>query len=36
MLGKVGPYWTTLVGAILIWVALDMLGVKVCSMQAAL
>ena len=32
MLGEVGPYWTILVGAILIWVALDMLGVQVCSM----
>ncbi|MBI5523249.1 MAG: cytochrome C biosynthesis protein [Desulfarculus sp.] len=26
MLGDVGPYWTILVGAVLIWVALDMLG----------
>lgn len=26
MLGDVGPYWTLLVGAVLIWVALDMLG----------
>jgi len=33
MLGEVGPYWTILVGAVLIWVALDMLGVKVCSMS---
>jgi cytochrome c-type biogenesis protein len=33
MLGEVGPYWTILVGAILIWVALDMLGVKACSMS---
>ena len=32
MLGEVGPYWTILVGLILLWVALDMLGVPVCSM----
>jgi len=33
MLGEVGPYWTILVGAILIWVALDMLGVSACSLS---
>jgi len=33
MLGEVGPYWTILVGAVLVWVALDMLGVKACSMS---
>ena len=32
MLGDVGPYWTLLIGIILIWVALDMLGVVKCSM----
>ena len=26
MLGDIGPYWTIVVGAILIWVAIDMLG----------
>ncbi|MEM5788147.1 MAG: cytochrome c biogenesis protein CcdA [Syntrophobacteraceae bacterium] len=36
MLGEVGPYWTILVGAILIWVALDMLGVAGCSMSGSL
>ncbi|MFO7965359.1 MAG: cytochrome c biogenesis protein CcdA [Desulfobacterales bacterium] len=36
MLGDVGPWWTILVGAILIWVALDMLGVKGCSMSSGL
>jgi cytochrome c-type biogenesis protein len=36
MLGEVGPYWTILVGAILIWVALDMLGVSSCSMSGSL
>ena len=33
MLGEVGPYWTILVGAILIWVSLSMLGVPGCSMS---
>lgn len=33
MLGEVSPYWTILVGVILLWVALDMLGVPVCSMS---
>ena len=36
MLGEVGPYWTILVGAILIWVALDMLGIAWCSMSSGL
>jgi cytochrome c-type biogenesis protein len=36
MLGEVGPYWTILVGAILIWVALDMFGVAGCSMSGGL
>lgn len=36
MLGDVGPWWTILVGAILIWVALDMLGVQSCSMSGSL
>jgi len=36
MLGEVGPYWTILVGAILIWVALDMMGVAGCSMSGSL
>lgn len=36
MLGEVGPYWTILVGVILIWVALDMLGVRACSMSGGL
>lgn len=35
MLGDVGPWWTIIVGAILIWVALDMLGVKACSMSGS-
>jgi len=33
MLGEIGPYWTILVGVILIWVSLDMLGVSACSMS---
>jgi cytochrome c-type biogenesis protein len=36
MLGEVGPYWTILVGVILIWVALDMMGVGACSMGGGL
>lgn len=36
MLGEIGPYWTILVGAILIWVALDMMGVSWCSMSGSL
>jgi len=36
MLGDVGPYWTILVGAILVWVALDMFGVAACSMSGNL
>ena len=31
MLGDVGSYWTILIGVILLWVALDMLGVAKCS-----
>ncbi len=33
MLGDVGNYWQILVGLVLIWVALGMLGVKACSMS---
>ena len=36
MLGDVGPYWTILVGAILLWVALDMLGVAKCSFSSGM
>jgi cytochrome c-type biogenesis protein len=36
MLGDVGPYWTILVGILLIWVALDMFGVTGCSMSGGL
>ncbi len=36
MLGEIGPYWTLLVGAILIWVSLDMMGVSGCSMSGGL
>ena len=32
MLGDVGPYWTIVVGLILLWVSMDMLGVATCSM----
>ncbi|MBI5843871.1 MAG: cytochrome C biosynthesis protein [Deltaproteobacteria bacterium] len=33
MMGDVSPYWTIPVGMLLMWVALDMLGVKACSMS---
>lgn len=36
MLGDVGPYWTILVGLVLVWVALDMIGVSYCSMSGNL
>ncbi len=36
MLGEVGPYWTILVGALLIWVALGMLDIPGCSMSGEL
>lgn len=36
MLGAVGPWWTVLVGGILIWVALDMLGVVRCGLGGGL
>ena len=36
MLGDVGDYWQVLIGAVLIWVALGMLGVEKCSMSGSL
>lgn len=36
MAGGVGPWWTIIVGVILMWVALDMLGGKACSMSSSL
>ncbi|MFH2091870.1 MAG: cytochrome c biogenesis protein CcdA [Pseudomonadota bacterium] len=36
MLGDVGSYWQILIGAILIWVALGMLGVEKCSLSGGL
>jgi cytochrome c-type biogenesis protein len=36
MLGDVGNYWQILVGVILIWVALGMMGVEACSMSGSL
>jgi len=32
MLGEIGPYWTIVIGVILIWVSLDMLGIQGFSM----
>ncbi len=36
MLGNVGNYWQVLIGAVLIWVALGMLGVEKCSVSGSL
>lgn len=36
MLGDVGNWWQVLVGIVLIWVALGMLGVQACSMSGSL
>ena len=36
MLGDVGNYWQILVGLILIWVALGMMGVEACSASGSL
>ena len=36
MLGEVGNYWQLLIGALLIWVSLGMLGVEKCSMSGSL
>jgi len=36
MLGDIGPYWTILVGAVLVWVALDMMGVARCSVSGGM
>ncbi len=36
MFGDVGIWWQVLVGAVLIWVALGMLGLQACSMSGSL
>jgi cytochrome c-type biogenesis protein len=36
LLGDVGPWWQVPVGAVLIWVALGMLGVQACSMSGSM
>ncbi|NMC49326.1 MAG: cytochrome C biosynthesis protein [Desulfovibrio sp.] len=36
MLGDVGSWWTILIGLVLVWVSLDMLGVARCSMSGSL
>jgi cytochrome c-type biogenesis protein len=36
MLGDVGNYWQVLVGAVLMWVALGMLGVESCTLSSSL
>ena len=32
MLGDIGPYWTIVLGAILLWLAVDMLGIAKCGL----
>jgi cytochrome c-type biogenesis protein len=34
MLGDVGAYWTLLIGVILVWVAIDMLGIAKCGLPS--
>ena len=36
MLGDLGNYWQILIGLVLVWVALGMLGVEKCSMSGSL
>jgi cytochrome c-type biogenesis protein len=36
MLGDIGPYWTILVGAVLLWVSLDMMGVAKWSVSGGM
>jgi cytochrome c-type biogenesis protein len=36
MLGDVGTWWQILVGIVLVWVALGMLGVQACTMSGSL
>ncbi|MBU1228775.1 MAG: sulfite exporter TauE/SafE family protein [Proteobacteria bacterium] len=36
MMGDVGPYWTVGLGVVLLWVALDMLGLVKCSLTGGL
>ncbi|MDK9708155.1 MAG: cytochrome C biosynthesis protein [Desulforhopalus sp.] len=36
MLGDIGPYWTIAIGLLLLYVALDMLGVARCSLSGGL
>lgn len=36
MLGDIGPYWTILVGAVLVWVAMDMLGIAKCTLPGGM
>jgi cytochrome c-type biogenesis protein len=36
MLGDVGSYWQVMMGALLIWAAMGMIGVEACSMSGSL
>lgn len=35
MLGDVGPYWSIAIGAVLLWVALGMMGVQACGIASS-
>ena len=36
MLGDVGPYWTIVIGVILLWISADMLGIAKCTMPGSI
>ncbi|MBU0946063.1 MAG: cytochrome C biosynthesis protein [Proteobacteria bacterium] len=36
MLGDVGPYWTIVIGVILLWISADMLGIAKCAMPGSM
>lgn len=36
MLGDVGPYWTILIGTILLWISADMLGIAKCTLSGSM
>lgn len=36
MLGEIGPYWSLLIGGVLLWVACDTIGVSKCRLSTSL
>jgi len=36
MLGDIGPYWTIVIGVILLWISADMLGIAKCTMPGSI